>query len=129
MIEYEEKSEICGPERNDLNIFVDVMVRFSRFYGSFSTRICADAGYGSLYNYYYLYKQGIEKVSTEIMLNVLVLNIAKLFRFYSKRKLNTFWVIPADLRPQHFKKPSLKKLIKKGYRINKIMFDNSVKTK
>ena len=259
-------SYFVSQERNDLNIFIDVMERFSRLYGSFPTRICADAGYGSLNNYYYLYKRGIEnyvkhkswegnasgtnpdcyhlnnddtitclngntgyevklnnrhprkanavfykvdgclncpwapfckkfmreqdenykifevikdferlksiahsnlcstkgielrvnrsiqvegiigilkqnygytrtrrrgieKVSTEIMLNVLGLNIAKLFRFYSNGKLNTFWVMPADLKPQHFKKPSLKKLIKKGDRINKAIFDNYDKTK
>lgn len=317
VIEYEEKEEICGPNRNsyyktdtdatamalksdyysglgsnmhaaynvqllvirgfifsyhvsqhrhDINVFIDVIERFSRLYGYFPTRICADAGYGSLLNYRYLYEYGIEnyvkhaswegnvsgtnpdcyhlnhddtitclngntgyevileyrhprkansvfykvegclscpwmpfckkfmhnqnedfkifevvkefeklknlahtnlcstkgielrvnrsiqvegvigitkqnygytrarrrgidKVSTEMMLNALGLNIAKLFRFYATGKLNPFWTVPSDVKPQEFKKPSLKKLVKKGAKINKSMIDNYNKAK
>ena len=76
------------------------------------------------YGYVRARRRGIEKVSTEIMLNSLGLNIAKLFRFYSTGKLNAFWLAPKDLEQEQFRKPNLKRLVKKGYKINKSMIDN-----
>lgn len=73
------------------------------------------------YGYVRARRRGIEKVSTEIMLNSLGLNIAKLFRFFETGKLNAFWIAPNDLQPEEFKKPNLKRLVKKGKRINQEM--------
>jgi transposase len=81
------------------------------------------------YGYTRARRRGIAKVSTEMMLNALGLNIAKLFRFYETGKLNAFWTIPNDLKPQEFKKPSLKKLVKKGSKINKNVVHNNNKAK
>lgn len=61
----------------------------------------------------------MDKVRLEIALKFLGLNIAKLFRFYETGKLNKFWVAPDDLKPEEFKKPSAKRLAKKGDKINK----------
>ena len=46
--------------RTDINDFIDVLDKFARLYSYFPKRICTDAGYGSLDNYRYLYKRGIE---------------------------------------------------------------------
>ena len=70
-------------------------------------------------------RRGIEKVSTEIMLNSLGLNVAKLFRFLETGKLNAFWIAPNDLQPEEFRKPNLKRLIKKGKRINQEMIEGT----
>ena len=64
-------------------------------------------------------RRGIDKVRTEMMLNFLGLNIAKLFRFYETGVLNKYRVAPDNLQPQVIKKPSAKKLSKKGEKINK----------
>ena len=77
------------------------------------------------YGYIRARRRGIEKVSTEIMLNSLGLNIAKLFRFFETGKLNAFWIAPNDLQPEEFKKPNLKRLIKKGKRINQEMIEGT----
>lgn len=66
-----------------------------------------------------LLRRGMDKVRLEIALKFLGLNIAKLFRFYETGKLNKFWVAPDDLKPEEFKKPSAKRLAKKGDKINK----------
>lgn len=63
-------------------------------------------------------RRGIEKVSAETMLYFLGLNIAKLFRYYEVGKLNKYWVAPENLKAQATKKPSAKKLSKKGKKIN-----------
>ena len=76
------------------------------------------------YGYVRTRRRGIEKVSTEIMLNSLGLNIAKLFRFYDTGKLNAFWTAPKDLEQEQFKKPNQKRLVKKGHKINKSMLEN-----
>ncbi len=64
-------------------------------------------------------RRGIEKVRVEMMLYFLGLNIAKLFRFYETGKLNKYWIAPDNLEAQTIKKPSAKKLSKKGEKINK----------
>lgn len=76
------------------------------------------------YGYTRTRRRGIEKVSTEIMLNSLGLNIAKLFRYFETGKLNSFWKAPDNLEPEEFKKPNRKRLVKKGNKINQAMIDN-----
>lgn len=68
-------------------------------------------------------RRGIDKVTTEIMLTALGLNIAKLIRFYETGKLNKYWDAPNDLEPEQFKKPSWKRLAKKGIKINKAQYE------
>ena len=74
-------------------------------------------------------RRGLEKVSTESMLTLLGLNIKKLFRFYEGKKIDRFWIAPSDLKPQEFKKPSAKRLSKKGLKANKRMKDGIEKSK
>ena len=81
------------------------------------------------YGYTRTRRRGIEKISTEIMLNSLGFNIAKLFRFFETGKLNSFWVAPQDLEPEKFKVPNLKRLIKKGKKINNAILENSFNSK
>ena len=76
------------------------------------------------YGYVRFRRRGLEKVSTETMLNFLGLNIAKLFRFYETGKLNKFWIAPDNLEPETFKKPSWKRLAKKGRKLNIKMKEN-----
>lgn len=76
------------------------------------------------YGYTRTRRRGIEKVSTEIMLNSLGLNIAKLFRYFETGMLNSFWKAPDNLEPEIFKKPNQKRLAKKGSRINQAMLEN-----
>lgn len=72
-----------------------------------------------------LNRRGLERVSTEMMLNFLGMNIAKLFRFYETGKLCRFWVAPDDLPPQKFRKPSAKKLARRGRKVNRNMLDGA----
>ncbi len=58
------------------------------------------------------------------MLNILGFNIAKLFRYFEKNTLNDYWIAPADLTSQTLKKPSWKRLSKKGKKINKNTYNN-----
>ena len=46
--------------RTDMNDFIPTIEAFSRFYGCYPKRICADSGYGCLQNYEYLYTHHIE---------------------------------------------------------------------
>lgn len=70
------------------------------------------------YGYDRARRRGIERVSTEIMLNALGLTVAKLFRFYEGGESPSYWEAPPGLGPQNFKKPSAKRLSKKGRRIH-----------
>ncbi len=70
------------------------------------------------YGYERARRRGMERVSAEIMLNALGLTIAKLFRFYEKGSLPQYWHAPEGLEPQRFKKPSAKRLSKKGRRVH-----------
>ena len=47
------------------------------------------------------------------MLELISLNINKLFKFYKMNSYPKFWVAHCDLRPQTFKKTSAKRLSKK----------------
>lgn len=69
-------------------------------------------------------RRGIKKVSTETMLVYLGMNIKKLYKFYENGKFPEFWKAPIDLEPQKFKKPSAKKLSKKGKKINDKKYNN-----
>ena len=63
-------------------------------------------------------RRGLNKASTEMMLVLLGLNIKKLFNYYSTNKFPKFWIPPENIVPQHFKKPSAKRLSKKGTKIH-----------
>ena len=53
---------------------------------------------------------GMNRVKTEIMLTAIGLNTRKLFRFFEGKDSFTYWRAPPDLAPEHFKKPSAKRL-------------------
>ena len=59
-------------------------------------------------------RRGIEKVSAEIMLTFLGLNLKRLFKFFETGVVLSYWAAPPDLQPEEFKKPSAKRLSKKG---------------
>lgn len=63
-------------------------------------------------------RRGLSKSSTEMMLVLLGLNIKKLFNFYSTNHFPKFWSLPDNLLPQQFKKPSPKRLSKKGIKVH-----------
>ena len=65
-----------------------------------------------------LRRRGKEKVSTELMLYFLGLNLRRLLDFYKTGKQLSFWSAPKDLVPELFKKPSAKRLSQKGKKIN-----------
>ena len=66
-----------------------------------------------------LNRRGLDKVAMEIALKFLGLNIAKLFRYFETGRMNEFWKAPEELKAEEFKKPSAKRLSKKGEKINK----------
>lgn len=53
-------SFIVTQSRNDIKDFIPLLNRHKEMYGSLPDSVCADAGYGSLLNYEYLEKNGIE---------------------------------------------------------------------
>lgn len=63
-------------------------------------------------------RRGKEKVEAEIMLYFLGLNLRRLLDFYKTGKMLPFWSAPKDLKPETFRKPSAKRLSRKGKRIN-----------
>ncbi len=63
-------------------------------------------------------RRGMERVTAETMLYFLGLDLAKLFRFFATGRLGRFWKAPPDLEAQAFRKPSAKRLSKKGARIS-----------
>ncbi len=70
-------------------------------------------------------RRGMNKVSTEIMLYFLGLNIAKLLRYYETGYLNKYWEAPKNLLSQELKKPSSKRLSKKGIKTNNNVYKKS----
>ena len=76
-----------------------------------------------------LRRRGLEKVSAEMMLYFLGLNLAKLFRFFQTGSLNRFWKAPESLRPEEFRKPSARKLSKKGKKINQRVLESMERRK
>ena len=109
---YQSQDNLCSPKGIELRVNRSIQVE-----GDFGI-IKQD------YGYIRTRRRGIDKVSTEIMLTALGLNIAKLIRFYDTGKLCKFWVAPDNLEPEQFKKPSWKRLAKKGKKIFQQMQDN-----
>lgn len=79
--------------------------------------IQAEGVYGDLkqnYSFTRFRRRGMEEVTSEIMLHLLGYAIRKLFRFFETDKKCNFWSAPSDLEPEKFRKPSAKRLAKKG---------------
>lgn len=109
---YQSQDNLCSPKGIELRVNRSIQV---------------EGDFGIIkqnYGYTRTRRRGVEKVSTEIMLTALGLNIAKLIRYYQTGKLNKFWVAPDNLEPEEFKKPSWKRLAKKGRKIFQQMHEN-----
>ena len=109
---YQSQDNLCSPKGIELRVNRSIQV---------------EGDFGIIkqnYGYTRVRRRGIDKVSTEIMLTALGLNIAKLIRFYNTGKLNKFWVAPDNLEPEQFKKPSWRRLAKKGIKINKAQYED-----
>jgi len=109
---YQSQENLCSPKGIEMRVNRSIQVE-----GVFGIE-------KQDYGYVRFRRRGLEKVSTETMLNFLGLNIAKLFRFYETGRLNKFWVAPDNLEPETFKKPSWKRLAKKGRKLNAKMKEN-----
>lgn len=70
------------------------------------------------YRYTRTRRRGLEKVSTEMMLMFLGLNIKRLLKYYQTGKKLSFWKAPSDLGPESFKNPSAKRLSRKGEKLH-----------
>lgn len=70
------------------------------------------------YRYTRTRRRGLEKVSTEMMLMFLGLNIKRLLKYYQTGKKLSFWKAPSDLEPESFKNPSAKRLSRKGEKLH-----------
>lgn len=105
---YESQLNLCSPKGIELRVNRSIQVE-----GVFGV-IKQDYGYSRFR------RRGLNKVSTESMLNYLGFNIAKLFRYYETGTKNSFWTIPDNLEPETFKKPSWKRLAKKGLKVNEL---------
>ena len=108
---YQSQDNLCSPKGIELRVNRSIQV---------------EGDFGIIkqnYGYTRVRRRGIDKVTTEIMLTALGLNIAKLIRFYETGKLNKYWNAPNDLEPEQFKKPSWKRLAKKGIKINKAQYE------
>ena len=108
---YQSQDNLCSPKGIELRVNRSIQVE-----GDFGI-IKQNHGYARVR------RRGIDKVTTEIMLTALGLNITKLIRFYETGKLNKYWDAPNDLEPEQFKKPSWKRLAKKGIKINKAQYE------
>lgn len=103
---YESQDNLCSPKGIEMRVNRSIQVE-----GVFGIE-------KQDYGYVRFRRRGLNKVSTESMLNFLGLNIAKLFRYYETGTLNKFWIAPDNLEPEVFKKPSWKRLAKKGRKLN-----------
>ncbi len=103
---YESQNNLCSPKGIEMRVNRSIQVE-----GVFGIT-------KQDYGYVRFRRRGLDKVSTESMLNFLGLNIAKLFRFYDTGTINKFWTVPENLEPEKFKKPSWKRLAKKGRKLN-----------
>jgi len=109
---YQSQDNLCSPKGIELRVNRSIQV---------------EGDFGIIkqnYGYTRTRRRGIKKVSTEIMLTALGLNIAKLIRYYQTGKLNKYWVAPDNLKSEEFKKPSWKRLAKKGRKIFQQMHEN-----
>lgn len=111
-LKYESHQNLLSPKGIEIRVNRSIQVE-----GSFGI---AKQDYG----YTRTRRRGIENVSTEIMLNALGMNIAKLFRFYTTNKLDKYWTAPSELEKENIKSPSMKRLVKKGRRINLEIYKN-----
>lgn len=109
---YQSQDNLCSPKGIEMRVNRSIQVE-----GVFGIE-------KQDYGYVRFRRRGLNKVSTESMLNFLGLNIAKLFRFYETGKINKFWIAPENLEPEKFKKPSWKRLSKKGTKQNRKMIEN-----
>lgn len=103
---YQAQDNLCSLKGIELRVNRSIQVE-----GSFGI-IKQDKGYTRIK------RRGIEKVSTEIMLISLGFNVAKLFKYFETGKIISKWKLTEDIQPEIFKKPNLKRLIKKGKKIN-----------
>ena len=58
------------------------------------------------------------------MLVFLGLNLKRLFNYFETGKVLEFWKAPEGLQPESFKKPSAKRLSRKGKRIHNNTYNN-----
>ena len=112
---YQSQDNLCSPKGIEMRVNRSIQVE-----GVFGIE-------KQDYGYIRFRRRGLEKVSTESMLNFLGLNIAKLFRFYETGNINKFWIAPENLESEVFKRPSWKRLAKKGHKLNMKMKDNMAK--
>lgn len=63
-------------------------------------------------------RRGIGNVAGEIYLTMLGLNVRRLFSYFATGHLPSPWKAPQGIEPEEFKKPSAKRLSRKGRRIN-----------
>lgn len=112
---YQSQDNLCSPKGIEMRVNRSIQVE-----GVFGIE-------KQDYGYIRFRRRGLEKVSTESMLNFLGLNIAKLFRFYETGNINKFWIAPENLESEVFKRPSWKRLAKKGRKLNSKMKDNMAK--
>ena len=112
---YESQDNLCSPKGIEMRVNRSIQVE-----GIFGIE-------KQDYGYVRFRRRGLTKVSTESMLNYLGLNIAKLFRFYKTGTLNKYWVAPENLETETFRKPSWKRLSKKGIKLNTKMKENYYK--
>ena len=75
-------------------------------------------------NYDRLRRRRIEPVEAEICLSFLGTNLKKYFRYMALKKMPLFWKAPPKMEAESFKKPSPKKLSKKGQKINQKFYKN-----
>lgn len=64
-------------------------------------------------------RRSLDKVFGEFILVCLGFNIRKYMRYHETGKLPRYWTPPADLNPGEFKKPSVKRLLRRINRKNK----------
>lgn len=80
-------------------------------------RSCQNEGsYGVLkqdMHYIRFRRTSLPKVTVEYMLTFMGYNIRKLFRHFGGNLKMSYWTAPKDLKPEKFKKPSAKRLVKR----------------
>jgi transposase len=84
---YESQNNLCSPKGIEMRVNRSIQVE-----GVFGIT-------KQDYGYVRFRRRGLDKVSTESMLNFLGLNIAKLFHFYDTGTINKFWTVPENLEP------------------------------
>ena len=75
-------------------------------------------------NYDRLRRRRMIPVTSEIFCTLLGSNLKKYFRYIAQNRMPSFRTAPSGLAAENFKKPSAKKLSKKGKRINAKTYKN-----